>query len=56
MKITISAPTVLNQFEFAPDRLDVFQSSVGNYTFARTVTTFDWPNSQVCVGDRKSVV
>jgi hypothetical protein len=51
MKITISAPTVLNQFEFAPDRLDVFQSSVGNYTFARTVKSFDWPNSQVCVGD-----
>ena len=47
MQITISNPTVLNEFEFKPDNFDVFHSAVGDTIFSRNVSYHQWPNTKV---------
>jgi hypothetical protein len=56
MQITISAPTVLNEFEFAPTNFDIFQSTCSvdgvDYVFSRNVNQYQWEHTQIKVDNK----
>lgn len=51
MQITISQPTIINEYDFKDDNFDFFHSICHidgiDYTFTRNVTNHNWPNTRV---------